>query len=235
MVQPEIEATRRTTGDTPQPPARVSLGQLFGVFLYIGATSFGGGVVAYLREHLVERQKWLNEDRFLAALEIGETVPGLISTNVAVIVGSQLRGVVGSVAAVAGMTVPGAIAVFVLGLLYARFKSNPEVGAMLNGVAAAAVGLILAVTLQIGFRELKYWRDLAILIAAFILVGILHISLLPVLVVLVPIAVQLNRPNRKELAAYHAQQASYHAQLAEHHEEVAARHSAASGSGGTAS
>ncbi len=71
-------------------------------------------MVAYLREHLVERHKWLDDDHFLVALEIGETVPGLISTNVAVIVGSRLRGVRGSMVAVTGMTLPGAIAVFLL-------------------------------------------------------------------------------------------------------------------------
>jgi chromate transporter len=218
-------------GDTHQRPKKVAISRLFGVFLYIGATSFGGGVIAYLREHLVERQKWLDEDQFLAALEIGETVPGLISTNVAVIVGGRLRGVRGSLVTVVGMILPGAIAVFVLGLLYARFRSNPEVGATLSGIAAAAVGLIFAVTLQIGRREMKHWRDIAILIPTFVLVGILHISLLPVLVVLAPIAIQLNHPSKKELAAYHARQATYHAKLAEHHEGVAARHAA----GGTGS
>jgi len=44
--------------------------------------------------------------------------------------------------------------------------------------------------------------------------------------VLVPISVQFNRPQAKELAEYHAEQAVYHAQLAEHHEVVAARHGA---------
>jgi chromate transporter len=213
----------------------VSLAKLFRLFLYIGATSFGGGVVAYLHEHLVSRQRWLDEDHFLGALEIGQTVPGLVSTNVAVIVGSRLRGVAGAIAAAAGMTLPGAIVVFILGLLYARFKSDPEVGAVLNGVGAAAVGLILAVTLQIGGREISKWQDWIILIPAFVLVGIFHISLVPVLAVLVPIAIQLNRPDKKELAAYHAQQAAYHAQLAGHHEEVAARHAAADSSAGSSS
>jgi chromate transporter len=212
--------------DPHQRSKQPTIAQLFGVFLYIGATSFGGGVVAYLREHLVERQKWLDHDHFLASLEIGETVPGLISTNVAVIVGGRLRGVVGSVAAVLGMTLPGALAVFLLGLAYARFRSNPEVGATLSGIGAAAVGLIFAVTLQIGFREIKRWRDVAILVPTFVLVGIIHVSLLPVLVVLAPIAVQLNHPSKKELSAYHAQQATYHAQLAEHHQEVSTRHAA---------
>jgi len=190
----------------PSSAPSVSLAKLFTVFLYVGATSFGGGVVAYLREHLVVRQKWLDEDHFLAALEIGQTVPGLVSTNVSVIVGSRLRGVSGAIVSALGMTLPGAISVFALGLLYERFRTNPEVNAMLKGVGAAAVGLILAVTLQIGWRALKRWRDLAILLAAFMLVGVWHVSLVPVLIVLAPIAVRLNRPDRVAVADYRARQ-----------------------------
>jgi chromate transporter len=213
--------------DAPTHVPKVSLAKLFGVFLYIGATTIGGGVIAYLREHLVSRQQWLDEDHFLATCEIGQTVPGLVSTNIAVIVGSHLRGAAGAIAAAVGMTLPGAIVVFILGLLYTQFKNNPEVDAALDGVGAAAVGLILAVTLQMGVREIKKWQDWIILIPAFVVVGIFHISLVPVLAVLVPIAIQFNRPQAKELAEYHAQQAAYHAQLAEHHEGVAARHAAA--------
>jgi chromate transporter len=212
--------------DASAEAPKVSLAKLFWVFFYIGAISFGGGVVAYLRDHLVSRRKWLDEDHFLACLEISQTVPGLVSTNASVIVGSRLRGVAGAVVSAVGMTLPGAVVVFILGLLYARFKSDPEVGAMLDGVGAAAVGLILAVTLQIGAREIRKWQDWIILVPAFVVVGIFHISLLPVLVVLVPIAIQFNRPEAEELAAYHAKQAAYHAHLAEHHVE-AARHGAA--------
>ena len=223
----EQTGRRKSTAmnDAPTKAPKVNLVKLFEVFLYIGATSFGGGVVAYLQEHLVTRQKWLDDDHFLAALEIGQTVPGLISTNVSVIVGSRLRGVAGSIAAVAGMTIPGAIVVFILGLLYARFKSDPEVAAVLSGVGAAAVGLILAVTLQFGRREINKWQDWVILIPAFVLVGIFHISLVPVLVMLAPIAIQLNRPDRRSSPRTMSSRPSI-AQLAEHHEEVAARHSA---------
>lgn len=210
--------------DAPAQAPKVSLAKLFWVFFYIGAISFGGGVIAYLRDHLVVRRKWLDEDHFLACLEIGQTVPGLVSTNVSVIVGSRLRGAAGAVTSAVGMTLPGAVVVFVLGLLYTQFKNDPGVDAVLDGVGAAAVGLILAVTLQMGAREIKKWQDWIILIPAFVVVGIFHISLVPVLAVLVPIAIQFNRPQAKELAAYHAQQAVYHAQLAEHHVEAAARH-----------
>ena len=57
--------------------APVSLGRIFRVFALIGVTSFGGGIVAYLRRALVEKEKWLDDEEFMAALEISQTLPGL--------------------------------------------------------------------------------------------------------------------------------------------------------------
>ncbi len=199
----------------------VTPGRLFWAFLYMGATSFGGGVVAYLRDHLVSRLNWLDDDEFIAALEIGETVPGLISTNVAVIVGSRLAGVGGAIAAALGMIIPGALMIFVLGVLYAHLRANPDVGAALAGVGAAAVGLILAVSLQIGRRAVQRLADLLIVAAAFVPVGIWHVSLVPMLVVLAPIAIWSYRPTDRVAAAeYHAKQAAFHARRAAQHREA---------------
>jgi chromate transporter len=186
------------------PAARevVALRHLFGVFFFIGATSFGGGVVAYLREHIVERQKWLDDEEFMASLEIGQTLPGLIATNVSIIVGNRLRGPRGSLAALLGILIPGSLVVFVLGLLYSEFKKSPEVTAVLNGVAAAAVGLLLEVTLQIGRKQLLNWRDLCFLVPVFIAVGVLHVSLLVVLFTIAPFSVWSHRPSDQLLAEH---------------------------------
>ncbi|HYA35434.1 MAG TPA: chromate transporter, partial [Candidatus Binataceae bacterium] len=78
---------------------RPSLSKIFGVFLITGAISFGGGIVAYLHEYLVRRERWLDEEQFLDALEVGETLPGLNSVNMAVIVGDRMRGAIGAAAA----------------------------------------------------------------------------------------------------------------------------------------
>ncbi len=184
--------------DTPPPataaPAPVTLWQIFQVFFVIGITSFGGGIVAYLRETLVKQKRWLTDDEFLAALEIGQTLPGLNATNVSVIVGKRLRGPWGSLAAVTGILVPGVVIIMLLGLLYQRFHHSPEIAAVLAGVAAAAVGLLLEVTLQIGRKQLTNLRDLVVVVLVFWLVGVLHVSLLVVLVTIAPVAIWFHRP-----------------------------------------
>ena len=91
------------------PAERVSLGALFSTFFVLGATSFGGGVVAYLREALVTTRRWLDDDEFLADLELSQTLPGLNATNMSIIVGDRLRGLAGATVAFLGMTLPGTV------------------------------------------------------------------------------------------------------------------------------
>ncbi len=176
------------------PAETPGLGKIFSAFFFIGLTSFGGGLVAYLRDVVVEREKWLTAEDFMGALEIGQTLPGLNSTNVAVIVGRKLRGPLGALAAVVGLIFPGAVLLIILGLLYSRFSQNPDVAAALAGVAAAAVGLLLQVTLKIGGRQFLRGGDLFFIITTFILVGIWHVSLPAALFLLAPLAIWLHRP-----------------------------------------
>jgi chromate transporter len=180
---------------------RVSLGKLFSVFALIGVTSFGGGIVAYLRRSLVEKEKWLNEDGFMAALEIAQTLPGLNSTNMSVIVGRKLRGPAGALVATLGMILPGAVIVTALGFAYVALRHDPKVAVMLTGVAAAAVGLLLQVTLKIGWKQLIRLQDLVFVVVVFVLVGIFHVSLLVTLIAVAPLAIWMHRPRTEKEAA----------------------------------
>jgi chromate transporter len=180
---------------------QVSLARLFSVFALIGVTSFGGGIVAYLRHALVEKEKWLTADEFMAALEISQTLPGLNSTNMSVIVGRKLRGAWGALLATLGMILPGAVIVTGLGFAYVALRHDPKIAVVLTGVAAAAVGLLLQVTLKIGWRQLVRPKDLMFVVLVFFLVGVLHISLIVTLVTVAPLAIWLNRPGTSGGAA----------------------------------
>lgn len=176
---------------------RATILELFLTFLLIGATSFGGGVVAYLRNSLVTKKGWLDEEEFLSALEISQALPGLNATNMSVIVGDRLRGPLGSVAAFLGMTLPGGILVLILGIFYATNRNDPNITSALKGVAAASVGLLAAVTIQIGHKQLEKALDISLVIATIVLISVVKLSLLYVLLILIPIAIFLYRPRRE--------------------------------------
>jgi chromate transporter len=176
----------------PQPTCQ----EIFSAFARIGVTSFGGGLVAYLKDEIVERKRWMNDEDFLAALEIGQTLPGLNSVNVAIITGRKLRGPRGALAAALGLIVPGAAILAILAVLYVRFHQNPYVAAALAGIAAAAVGLLLQVTLKIGAKQFLHIRDITFVVVTFVLTGIFHVSLLATLFIVAPIAIWVYRPRK---------------------------------------
>lgn len=181
--------------DPIQKP-KISIREILLTFLAIGATSFGGGVVAYLRASLVTKKGWLDDEGFLAALEISQALPGLNATNMSVIVGDRLRGIPGAAAAFVGMTLPGALIVLGLGIFYASNSGNEAINAALKGIGAASVGLLLAVTLQIGHRQLEHRLDVALVALTLVLVSFLHVPLLYVLLTVGPMAVLLYRPRK---------------------------------------
>jgi chromate transporter len=142
-------------------------------FLTIGATSIGGGVVAYLRSHLVGKRGWFDDATFLEMLSISQTMPGLNATNMSVLAGDRLRGGPGAVVATLGMCLPGATIMAIAGAVYGLHTDTPAVTAALHGIAAAAVGLVFSVLVQIAAKALKSFDDYVfVAITAFAVIGL---------------------------------------------------------------
>ena len=179
------------------PPKELpSVLDVFVTFLIIGATSFGGGVVAYLRSALVSKKKWMDDVEFLELMSISNTLPGLNATNMSILVGDRMRGTVGSIAAMIGMCVPGFIFMTIAGILYQHSGDRPIITAMLKGVAAAAVGLIAATWFQIGKKTVKGFYDAFFILAAVLGINHFKLSVPVVLLAVGSLAIFVNRPNK---------------------------------------
>ena len=175
-------------------PARVGVVDIFRTFLFIGVTSFGGGVVAYLRENLVSGRRWLDDQDFVRVMEISQTLPGLNATNMSVIIGDRLAGVPGAAAALVGMTLPGALIMLALGMLYAAHGNRPGIAPILAGVAAGAAGLLLAIVIQLGRKVVSTALDIVLVLITCLAISAVHLSLLTTLLTIGPLAVWLYRP-----------------------------------------
>jgi len=138
------------TGTFAAVPA-FGLGPLFWVFLKTGAVLFGSGYVllAFLRADLVERLHWLTEAQLLDAVAVGQITPGPVFTT-ATFVGYILGGVPAALTATAGIFLPAFIYVALSGPLVPRMRRAPIVGAALDGVIVASLGLMATVTWQLG-------------------------------------------------------------------------------------
>lgn len=132
-------------------PTPVGLLALFLVFLKAGSVVFGSGYVllAFLRADLVGRLHWLSSAQLLDAVAVGQVTPGPVFTT-ATFIGYVLGGVQGAVAATVGTFLPAFFFVALSGPLVARVRTSPMAGAFLDGVNVAALGLMAAVTLQLG-------------------------------------------------------------------------------------
>jgi chromate transporter len=174
-------------------PVRVSIGRIFLEFLILGATSFGG-VVAYLRNSLVTRRRWLDDHEFVELLSISQSLPGLNATNMAILVGQKLRGAPGSLVAVIGMCLPGAVLMFFVGIIYREHGDKVWTTAALKGVAAAAIGLILATVVQLSRKSLDSRIDLIFVAMTVVAVNYLHQSVPRTLIAVGLIAILWHRP-----------------------------------------
>ncbi len=178
-------------------PKAVSALELFGVFLQIGATSFGGGVVAYLRSALVAKKRWLDDREFLELMSLSNTLPGLNATNMAILAGDRLSGTLGAVAAMTGMCLPALILMTAAGVAYGMNGNRPIVTAALHGVAAAATGLIAATWFQIGKKTVKGFWDAFFILAAVLGINHFKLSVPVVLLSVGALAIFAYRPVKK--------------------------------------
>ncbi|CAN0449632.1 unnamed protein product, partial [Phaeothamnion confervicola] len=146
--------------------------RLFLTFLKIGSVLYGSGYVllAFLRGDFVERLGWLTERQLLDALAIGQVTPGPVFTT-ATFVGYVVGGVPGAVLATLGIFIPAFVLVAAVNPLVPRLRASPWMGAFLDGVNVAAIGLMAAVTLELGRAALIDWLTVALAgVAAVLLI-----------------------------------------------------------------
>jgi chromate transporter len=186
----------------PAPaPERVSVATLALTFNHIALASFGGGLSAWSREVLVVEKEWLGEEEFLSAMTMCRILPGANQVNMAVFVGTKMRGAPGAVAAVVGLCLMPLAIVLVMAWLYFQFKEVPAVKGVLHGASAAAVALTVAMVIKTGQKCLNGVVPVALFGLAFVLNGVLRWPLLGVLGIVAPLALIWAWPRRREVTA----------------------------------
>jgi chromate transporter len=125
-------------------PDDVGLVELFLLFSQLGLSSFGGGVSAWMHRAFVERRAWLGEAEFSAALALARIMPGVNVVNLAVLIGQRLRGSPGATAAALGLVVGPSLVAIGLTVAYGAFAGSVVLHAAIEGGAAAAAGLLIA-------------------------------------------------------------------------------------------
>ena len=117
-----------------------SLPALFLCFLRLGLQAWGGGLSAWMRREVVARRGWMRDGAFLSGLALAQVAPGANSVNLAVFIGTTLRGGPGALAALAGLMGAPAALVLAAGAVLLREGANATVDAALAGLGRRRSG-----------------------------------------------------------------------------------------------
>jgi chromate transporter len=178
------ESERRTTLSTPAAgtdpdaaPRRVSFREAFRFWVKLGFISFGGpaGQISIMHRELVERRRWLSEERFLHALNYCMLLPGPEATQLAIYIGWLMHRAWGGIVAGAFFVLPSVFVLLALSYAYAVYGNVQAIAGVLAGFKPVVVAIVVEAILKIGGRAIKRRVHLFIAATAFVLIYFLHV------------------------------------------------------------
>ena len=151
-------------------PDPVTLRQASAYWFKLGCISFGGpaGQIALMHEELVERRRWISEQRFLHALNYCMVLPGPEAQQLATYIGWLMHRTWGGLIAGGLFVLPSLLLLIALSWIYMAFGAVPVVAGLFYGIKPAVTAIVVAAAWRIGSRVLtNAWRW-AIAAAAFV-------------------------------------------------------------------
>ncbi len=144
--------------NAPPPVARPSFGEALRFWLKLGFISFGGpaGQIAIMHEELVERKRWIGENRFLHALNFCMLLPGPEATQLATYCGWLLHRTWGGIAAGVLFILPSALLLWVLAYVYMTHGQVGWLAAAFYGIKPAVAAIVAAAVIRMGRKALRH-------------------------------------------------------------------------------
>ncbi len=160
------------------PDHGITFFQAFKVWLRVALLSFGGpaGQISVMHRILVDQKRWIDEGRFLHALNYCMLLPGPEAMQLATYIGWILHGVRGGLAAGVLFVLPGFISILILSFIYAGYQDLSLVQAIFFGVKAAVLALVINALLRLGKRVLKTPSMVLIAGSAFVAMFVFNVA-----------------------------------------------------------
>ncbi|MGQ0762675.1 MAG: chromate efflux transporter [Acidobacteriota bacterium] len=181
----------RANGFDPRPACdsetdrrTVAFSEAFRFWLKFGFISFGGpaGQIAIMHRELVDRRRWISEERFLHALNYCMLLPGPEAQQLAIYIGWLMHRTWGGIVAGAFFVIPSIFILLALSYIYAAYGNVPAVAGVLAGFKPVVVAIVVEAVLKIGGRALKRRAHFVIAAAAFVAIYFLRVPF-PLIVV----------------------------------------------------
>jgi chromate transporter len=158
-------------------PVRPGFAEAAAYWFKLGCISFGGvaGQLAMMQAEVVDRRRWIDQTRFLHALNYCMLLPGPEAQQLATYLGWRLHGLKGAVTAGTLFVLPGALVLLLLSWIAAAHGDLPAVEAVFDGVKPVVLAIVLAALWRMGRKTLKGPPALALAVAAFLGLFLLEI------------------------------------------------------------
>lgn len=174
--------------------------ELFLGFAKIGALGFGG-VGPWARHVIVEERKWLTEREYASVLGMGQILPGPNVGNATVMIGRGFHGLAGALIATSGLYIGPLCILVVLSILYDAYGELPRVAPFMQGVAAAAAGMVIGMALKMGFNLKASAQLVAVGLLAMGAAAWLRLPLPLIVVILAPLGIWISLRQARKAAA----------------------------------
>ncbi|HVF44064.1 MAG TPA: chromate efflux transporter [Pyrinomonadaceae bacterium] len=171
------DSTRSAPRVSASPPRHVSFSEALRFWIKLGFISFGGpaGQIAIMHRELVERRRWIGEERFLHSLNYCMLLPGPEATQLAIYVGWLLHRTWGGIAAGAFFVIPSIFILLALSYVYAAYGQVAAVAGALSGFKPVVVAIVVEAVLRIGRRALRRRAHYLIALLAFVSIYFLRV------------------------------------------------------------
>lgn len=155
------------TADLPEHPSFL---KAFRFWFKLGWISFGGptGQIAIMHAELVEKRRWISEERFLHALNYCMLLPGPEAQQLAIYIGWLLHRAWGGIVAGAFFVIPSIFILTGLSWIYMAYGKIPVIASLFYGLKAAVLAIVASAVIRIGQKVLKNGAMLALAAASFV-------------------------------------------------------------------
>ncbi|HZV98918.1 MAG TPA: chromate efflux transporter [Methylophilaceae bacterium] len=154
-----------------------SLREAMWYWLKLGFISFGGpaGQISIMHQDLVEKKRWISENRFLHALNYCMLLPGPEAQQLATYIGWLMHRTWGGIIAGGLFVLPSLLILIGLTWIYLSYGDLPQVAGILYGIKPAVVAIVVFAAYRIGSRALRNGVLWAISTAAFIAIALFNV------------------------------------------------------------
>lgn len=156
--------------NSPIIESKPSLRELIATFAHIGILSFGGpaGQISMMHRIVVDEKRWLDNERFMSALNYCMLLPGPEAQQLATYIGWLMHGKRGGIIAGVLFILPGLLCILGLAAVYAWLLDASWLTTSLDGLKAAVLAVIIQALVNISKKALKGPAHIMIALCGFI-------------------------------------------------------------------